>query len=198
MNKAGFSLAIVIASLAGCDQRSPQHRFNDWTSTPQAARFADYRDFLRRQKVEDAVPMESLLRSGRRWRHCGIAEFVVPPETAWTNMVPTLAAVKRLRASGLLHGEQVASAYRDPIFNRCEGGSSRSKHLANNALDFDLPRAASHDVARLCAWWRQHGLELKLGLGFYEPDKIHIDTSGFRTWGYDYTRKTSLCTKVSG
>lgn len=193
MNKAGFALAVVIASLAGCDQPAPEHRFNDWVATPQAARLVDYRSFLRRQKVEDAIPMESLLRSGRRWRRCGIDEFVVPPEAAWSNMVPTLSAVKQLRASGLLHGERIASAYRDPVFNRCEGGSSRSKHLANNALDFDLAQAASGDVARLCAWWRQHGPELKLGLGFYEADKIHIDTSGFRTWGYDYTRKTSLC-----
>ena len=193
MNRASVLLAVVIASLAGCDQRTPEYRFNDWTATPQAARLDDYQDFLRRQKIEDAVPMESLLRSGRRWRRCGIAEFVVPPESAWPNMVPTLSAVKQMRAADLLRGEQIASAYRDPVFNRCEGGSSRSKHLANNALDFDLPRAAPGDVARLCAWWRRHGSELKLGLGFYDADKIHVDTSGFRTWGYDYTRKTSLC-----
>lgn len=191
-------LVIAIVSLAGCDPRGPRHRFNDWAATPQAARLVDYQDFLRRQKVEDALPMESLLRSGRRWRRCGVTEFAVPPESAWANMVPTLAAVKQLRADGLLHGERTASAYRDPVFNRCEGGSSRSKHLANNALDFDLARATPSEVARLCAWWQRHGPALKLGLGFYDADKIHVDTSGFRTWGYDYTRKTSLCTRVSG
>lgn len=34
---------------------------------------------------------------------------------------------------------------------------------------------------------------LAMGLGFYTPTKIHIDTSGYRTWGNDYRRGTSLC-----
>ena len=60
------------------------------------------------------------------------------------------------------------------------------------AIDFDLP-ASADAVPRLCAFWRTHGPALKLGLGFYSPTTIHVDTAGFRTWGSDHHRATSLC-----
>jgi len=41
--------------------------------------------------------------------------------------------------------------------------------------------------------WRTQGAELKLGLGFYTPTRIHLDTLGYRSWGSDHTHKTSLC-----
>jgi hypothetical protein len=84
----------------------------------------------------------------------------------------------------------VASSFRTTAFNRCEGGSARSRHLANNALDFDLGADAGQ---RLCDWWRRHGKTRGVGLGFYTPRRIHIDTAGFRTWGSDHTGKTSRC-----
>ena len=194
MNRARLPLVVGIVLLSACGRSGdPEQRFQSWLATPQAARVADYRDHLRRAGVADVLPMESLLHSGRRWRRCGAAEFIVPPESDWPNIVPTISAARQLQSLGFLDGARVASAYRDPGFNHCEGGSSRSRHLTNNALDFDLARADPGDMKRLCAWWRQQGAELRLGLGFYDADKIHIDTSGFRTWGYDYTRKTSLC-----
>ena len=49
------------------------------------------------------------------------------------------------------------------------------------------------DVRRLCAYWRTRGAARKFGLGFYSPTEIHVDTSGFRTWGEDYHRGSSLC-----
>lgn len=76
--------------------------------------------------------------------------------------------------------------------NHCAGGATSSRHLQNNAIDFDLPERPGH-VAALCAWWRTHGPKTRMGLGFYTPAAIHIDTSGFRTWGTDRTRRTSLC-----
>ncbi|WP_460734908.1 D-Ala-D-Ala carboxypeptidase family metallohydrolase [Lysobacter tyrosinilyticus] len=107
-------------------------------------------------------------------------------------MKPTLQLVADLRATGILKDVVVASAWRSPSFNRCEGGSSASRHLTNNALDFDI--RGTLDVIGLCAYWRTHGAARKFGLGFYSPTEIHVDTSGFRTWGYDYHRATSLCT----
>ena len=42
----------------------------------------------------------------------------------------------------------------------------------------------------------RHGAEHRFGLGFYSPTRIHVDTAGFRTWGRDYTRRTSLCRAI--
>jgi hypothetical protein len=77
--------------------------------------------------------------------------------------------------------------------NTCAGGSARSKHLENRAIDFDLPKRGDN-VERLCAFWREHGQALNMGLGFYTATAIHVDTAGYRTWGGDYTWRTSLCT----
>lgn len=84
----------------------------------------------------------------------------------------------------------VASSFRTRAFNRCERGSANSRHLANNALDVDLGAEAGQ---RLCDWWRTHGMTHAVGLGFYTPRRIHLDTAGFRTWSSDHTHRTSLC-----
>ena len=96
-----------------------------------------------------------------------------------------------MRSAGLLDGAQIGSGYRDPELNRCEGGSSLSKHIRGGAYDFDL--AADVDAESLCAYWRRHGPAAGFGLGFYDRRRLHIDTAGFRTWGGDYRRRTSLC-----
>ena len=88
----------------------------------------------------------------------------------------------------------MASGYRDAALTRCAGGSPRSRHVSNNALDFDLAGIAGQ-YSRLCGYWREQGPSLKLGLGFYTDTRIHLDTSGFRTWGSDHTWRTSLCTE---
>lgn len=107
-------------------------------------------------------------------------------------MTTTLRLVAELKAAGLLTHARVASAWRTSAFNRCEGGSTRSRHLRNNALDFDIDGGGA-SVAALCAYWRRQGADRNFGLGFYSPGKIHIDTSGFRTWGRSHQRASSLC-----
>jgi len=32
-----------------------------------------------------------------------------------------------------------------------------------------------------------------MGLGLYASGQIHIDTQGYRTWGPDLTRNSSMC-----
>ncbi len=107
-------------------------------------------------------------------------------------MTPTLRVVAQLRDAGILDPALARSVYRDAAVNRCAGGSARSKHRENRAIDFDLP-SNPHNTARLCTFWRKHGPALNLGLGFYTPTAIHLDTAGFRTWGSDHHRGTSLC-----
>jgi hypothetical protein len=190
-----FALVHIFA-LASCAAAptipTSDQRYAVWLSNGTAPEVDAYRAYLNEQGVGDVVPMPSLLRSARSWERCGGVEFALPPRTLWPQMTPTLRLVGRLRNQGLLDTNLARSVYRDEEVNRCAGGAKGSKHVQNVALDFDLPSAAGN-VERLCAFWREHGAEANMGLGFYTPTAIHIDTAGYRTWGTDHTRATSLC-----
>lgn len=175
--------------LGACGVQPSADRFDTWRAAHHPEVEA-YEAFLHEEGVAGIVPLRDLLRSGRRWKHCGTDEFIVPPRGAWAAMPATLRVIAGLRRAGAIEAPVVASSFRTRVFNRCEGGSAKSRHLANNALDFDLGGDAGQ---RLCDWWRAHGKTHAVGLGFYTPTRIHIDTAGFRTWGSDHTRKTSRC-----
>ena len=116
----------------------------------------------------------------------------MPPIELWSNIVPTLLVVKKFKSAGILISPMAASVYRNPILNACAGGSLKSKHLQLNAIDFDI-KVTQNSLETLCKAWSIQGPELKLGLGFYTPRRIHLDTLGHRSWGSDFTYKTSLC-----
>jgi len=183
------AVAALVCMLAACAAQPPGDRFDTWRKAHRVE-VESYEDFLRTERVAGIVPMRDLLRSGRRWKRCGTEEFIVPPRDAWAAMPATLRVVSELHAAGAIDAPVVASSFRTPAFNRCEGGSAKSRHLANNALDFDLRADAGQ---RLCDWWRWHGEAHAVGLGFYTPKRIHVDTTGFRTWGNDHTHRTSPC-----
>ena len=191
--RRAFLLLVACLPMAACFAPGPDEaaRFATWKATPQAARLPDYERVLAEGRVADVVPMQALLRSSRRWKACEAEEFLLPPADRAAAIVPTLRVVQRLQAAGWLQGQGIRSGYRSAALNACSGGSSRSRHLHNTALDFDL--ASDAHVDDLCRFWRTHGPALAMGLGFYTPTKIHIDTSGYRTWGNDYRRGTSLC-----
>ena len=189
-----FGLAVLAGLVAGCDLHpgpDSTQRYRQWLKSGHEQQAAAYTAHLRDEGVDAVLPLPDLLRSGRRWRKCQAEEFSLPPRAQWRAMTPTLKLVAELRAAGVLKDARVASAWRHRDLNDCEGGSSRSRHLENNALDFDV--VAGADVTALCEFWRRRGAAHRFGLGFYSPTAIHVDTSGFRTWGHDHHRGTSLC-----
>lgn len=191
----GVSLALLSchdSSRQAAKRAMQKPRFERWLDAGHRAQVDAYRTHLATRQLADALPMEALLRTSRRWRICLHDEFATPPAALRSNIEPTLRVVARLRDAGLLDPALARSGWRDSGVNRCAGGASGSRHLQNNAIDFDLPERSDR-VAALCAWWRTHGAKAKMGLGFYTPTAIHIDTSGYRTWGTDRTRRTSLC-----
>lgn len=177
--------------IAACQPPSPTQRYERWLAAGHRAEVAEYQAYLHDQGIGAPAPMMPWLRSGRRWRSCGAAEFALPPKPVWPHTARTMRLIGELRAAGPLDGAQITSGYRDAALNRCEGGSSRSRHMSGGAYDFDL--ASDVDIASLCAFWRRRGPASGFGLGFYDRRHLHIDTAGFRTWGSDYTRRTSLC-----
>ncbi|KRD74838.1 D-Ala-D-Ala carboxypeptidase family metallohydrolase [Lysobacter sp. Root983] len=193
--RAGLWVLLVALAIGACTPPppapTPAERYAKWHRTRAGAADA-YLGYLRTHGVADVLPPQQLLRSARRWRGCADEEFAVPPQSQWPAIVPTLRLVRELHGAGLLDRASVGSGYRNPALNRCEGGAPGSKHLSNAALDFDL----AHEDGlhqQLCAYWRTHGAARRFGLGFYDSGAIHIDTAGHRTWGYDYTRRSSVC-----
>ncbi len=172
----------------------PEARFAAWRSGHEPE-VSDYLTYLESRGVNSVVPPEQLFRAGRRWRACGGQEFAIPPAPAWKNIVPTLQLLAQLQRRGLLGTTTVASVFRTPAFNRCEGGSAASRHLGNYALDLDLTPPLD-GVSALCRAWRREGAQRSWGLGFYSPTRIHLDTAGFRTWGVDHHAGTSLCAQA--
>ena len=190
-------LLLAILSITACNRPPPNaaQRYDAWRASDDARGLSTYERMLADAGVGDVVPMHALLRSSRRWQACDAPEFLLPPPDRVATIVPTLRVVAQLQAMGIVDGRHVRSGYRSPEVNRCSGGSARSRHVLNNALDFDL--TDDHHVAALCDFWRARGPSLAMGLGFYTPTKIHIDTAGHRTWGTDHRRGTSLCVEVA-
>jgi hypothetical protein len=197
MGRAGL-LLFVIGSITACTPPTPDaiRRYQAWQQSAGAQGLGGYERTLADAGVGDVVPMPALLRSSRSWQACEAPEFLLPPADRAAAIVPTLRLVAQLQAMGIVEGGNVRSGYRSADVNRCSGGSSRSRHLLNNALDFDL--ADDTRVAALCAFWRTRGPSLAMGVGFYTPTRIHIDTAGHRTWGTDHRRGTSLCVGTAG
>jgi uncharacterized protein YcbK (DUF882 family) len=106
--------------------------------------------------------------------------------------VPALRLLDELQRDGVLRNARIASGFRTPAHNRCEGGAASSRHLDFRALDLEID-AGAEDASRLCRRWRQLGPARHWGLGFYRPGRIHIDAEGFRTWGGDHHAGSSLC-----
>jgi hypothetical protein len=185
-------LLCCLLPLAACQPgpAATPDAFDAW-SAARRNELAAYQAFLRRHGVDEVVPARELLRLGRRWQACGGQAFALPPRERWAALVPTLVLLRDLRREGLLVDWRAVSGYRPDAYNRCEGGSPRSRHLHNLAID--LETVGTPDPARLCAAWRRLGPRRAWGLGFYAPNRIHLDTAGYRTWGYSYRAGSSLC-----
>lgn len=180
------------------------YTYNSWIAVSENLRqVREYEKFLEQNQVGNIIPSYELLRSARDWEKCGREEFTVPPSELWANQIPTLRVFKYLIASKVLTDFTVTSVYRDLALNRCAGGATSSRHVMNSAIDFrvgpEYPQATDYvDIEntkfRLCRFWYQYGQSLNMGLGLYASGQIHVDTQGYRTWGPDLTRHSSMCT----
>lgn len=164
-----------------------------------------YKAFLSRNQADFIVPDYQMLRSARDWQQCNYPEYEVPPPEVWQNAVPTLQLLRYLRQQGIISNIEVTSSYRSPFLNKCAGGAKASSHVRNAAIDFRIgpsqptPEdefAILESKKKLCRFWQQYGKDFNMGLGVYESGQIHIDTIGYRTWGYSHSWRSSLCGEI--
>jgi hypothetical protein len=203
---------VVNATKADAMAGTPQ-AFRDWiTAYPaEAERYLAFVAFLNAEGVGDILPPWQLVQSdtGTATSRCEIPPFVVPEESKWPQVVPTLWLIKE-RIIPAVGPVRVLSGYRTEAANRCANGAEGSPHMSFSALDLqaDNVRAQSDQkelFATLCKVWHQTPSGEGFGLGAYyvrnwpgmnEEGRFHVDTIGKRTWGHSYGAYTSHCREL--
>lgn len=168
--------------------------FNTWLNSNRfrAQEVANYQRYLSSQLgAQNVPPLEQLLTTARSWDRCGYEPYQLPPQELWSNIVPTLRLYSQLKSQGILPASsQIRSAYRSPGLNVCAGGASSSKHMSAGAIDIwvpeysDNPWLISDLQDNLCQFWQYQGQSYNFGLGLYSSGAIHLDTQGYRKWGF--------------
>ena len=176
------------------NQPKTSSHYEQWVNNNHAELNA-YEQYLAKHGVANIVSMRELSLAARAENHCAIElQYEIPPTTKWPAIVPTLKLVRELKQLNRLSDAHDTSGFRSVEANTCSGGASKSRHLTNGALDFDIPNQPNL-VKKICDYWLKNGKAQNFGLGLYDETHIHIDTLGFRTWGYSYSRDSSLCIK---
>jgi hypothetical protein len=184
---------VILICLLGCYLRDaahqgipvPDHRlFERWLAAE--GRTVEYHRFERRLReagVEHVVPAWQLWRQGTDWRDVGHPAFAVPPEAAWSAMVPTLR-VLRDEVVPLVGPVEVVSGFRTDAYNAAAGGAPGSRHRWFEAIDVVPTRAWARESlhAQLLGFWERQGRDVAMGLGLYQHTRFHVDTWKYRRW----------------
>ena len=177
--------------------------FNAWlnSNSYRASQVANYQRYLSsRVGARNVPPLSQLLTTARSWDKCGYEPYQLPPQELWANIVPTLQLYSQLKSQGILPAStEIRSVYRSPGLNNCAGGASASKHMTAGAMDIWVPEYEGNQwqLSRmqdsLCEFWQYQGQAYKFGLGLYSTGAIHLDTDGYRKWGFNHASSSSAC-----
>lgn len=177
--------------------------FNTWlnSNSYRARQVSDYQRYLSsRVGAQNVPPLSQLLTTARSWSKCGYEPYQLPPQELWANIVPTLRLYSELKNQGILPASsEIRSVYRSPGLNSCAGGADSSKHMNASAVDIWVPEYEDN-VWRLntmqdglCQFWQYQGQAHNFGLGLYSTGAIHLDTDGYRKWGFNHASSSSSC-----
>ncbi|WP_299220170.1 D-Ala-D-Ala carboxypeptidase family metallohydrolase [uncultured Psychrobacter sp.] len=177
--------------------------FDSWlnSSSFRAQEVANYHRYLSAQiGAQNVPPLKELLTTARSWDKCGYEPYQLPPQELWSNIVPTLRLYANLKNQGILPASsKIRSVYRSPGLNGCAGGANSSKHMTAGAIDIWVPEyendlwQLSNLQDNLCQYWQYQGQSHNFGLGLYSTGAIHLDTQGYRKWGFNHTSSSSSC-----
>jgi hypothetical protein len=152
----------------------------------------EFENYLVKAGLDGVVPTSQLMRTASDWERCGGPQLELPPREHWDEVRKVLALVRELKRRGILREFEAVSNYRNPRLNACAGGAPRSAHVRSFAMDI-VAAAGQVDEARLCEFWREQGRAFEMGLSKYPSGRIHLDTSGYRTWGANHRAGSSFC-----
>ena len=177
--------------------------FNAWlnSNSYRAQQVAEYQRYLSsRVGAQNVPPLSQLLTTARSWDKCGYEPYQLPPRELWANIVPTLHLYSELKNQGILPlSTEIRSVYRSPGLNECAGGADSSKHMNASAMDIWVPEyednlwRLSTMQDGLCQFWQYQGKPYNFGLGLYATGAIHLDTDGYRKWGFNHASSSSSC-----
>ncbi|WP_201511580.1 D-Ala-D-Ala carboxypeptidase family metallohydrolase [Psychrobacter alimentarius] len=177
--------------------------FNAWlnSNSYRAQQVAEYQRYLTtRVGARNVPPLSQLLTTARSWDKCGYEPYQLPPQELWANIVPTLRLYTELKNQGIIPAtSEIRSVYRSPGLNNCAGGADSSKHMNGSAMDIWVPEYEDNLWQRstmqdgLCQFWQYQGKEHNFGLGLYATGAIHLDTDGYRKWGFNHASSSSSC-----
>ena len=177
--------------------------FNAWLNSNRyrAQQVAEYQRYLTsRVGAQNVPPLSQLLTTARSWDKCGYEPYQLPPQELWANIVPTLRLYNDLKSQGVIPASsEIRSVYRSPGLNSCAGGADSSKHMNGSAMDIWVPEYEDSPWQRssmqdgLCQFWQYQGKAHNFGLGLYATGAIHLDTDGYRKWGFNHASSSSSC-----
>lgn len=177
--------------------------FNAWlnSNSYRTKQVGEYQRYLAsRIGVQNVPPLSQLLTTARSWNECGYEPYQLPPQELWPNVVPTLRLYTELKQQGILPASsEIRSVYRSPGLNDCAGGAASSKHMNGSAIDIWVPEYEDNLWQRstlqdgLCQFWQYQGQSHNFGLGLYATGAIHLDTDGYRKWGFNHASSSSSC-----
>lgn len=177
-----------------------QTQFSRWKAKQDPKLLDDYYQYIAQNMKNPPSLMELTTTRNFMPEHCLPLRFGIPPRKYWKNMVGSLQLVEKLNHIDFYQHYTITAIYRNPALNACVSGASRSKHIYNYAVDFHVLKPKETDAAaretlvqKMCSFWQKEGKNFKMGLGVYGNNRYHIDTQGYRTWGKDYSSKTSPC-----
>ena len=177
--------------------------FTSWQNSDRyrAQQVASYQYYLNSQLgAKNVPPMAQLLTTARSWEKCGYEPYQIPPQELWSNIVTTLRLYSNLKNQGVLpRSTEIRSVYRSPGLNDCAGGAGGSKHMTAGAIDIWVPEyeanvwSLNNMQDGLCQFWQYQGKSYEFGLGLYATGAIHLDTQGYRKWGFNHASYGSSC-----
>jgi hypothetical protein len=158
------------------------------------AQVLSFKTFLEMKDIQDVVPTWQLVRTASMWRDCAGPRFEVAPVAEWEHIAETLAYVKN-HVEPVIGDVQAVSGYRNETLNACSGGARASAHRHFYALDLVPVKEVERPqmIRSLCAIHGFRGQEYDVGLGFYNGNRFHVDSKGFRRWGSNGSGATSPC-----